>query len=215
MQSDVVNEREIDLQRRMQENGTSATGKPSPSSSSSTNSTNGTSSSPNGTGSDSGNSPAPQDNSQITNANIAPAGKVGQVGQLEVTTQYLDEMHAQAKISYNQYQSLHIQASSKSEFQDYIGTLFKLGRFQNVIIAADFWRQIFNQGDYSVAMAEQVTQSLQNQSVVKADLDAFQNSIGYGDVKAATESLQVAYTLSPFDPGVPLWTHRDFFLPGD
>ena len=50
---------------------------------------------------------------------------------------------------------------AKSDFADYITTLYGSHRYYQVIIAADFYRQLFNEGDYPVAMANQVNASLE------------------------------------------------------
>jgi hypothetical protein len=91
---------------------------------------------------------------------------------------------------------------AKQDFADYITTLYKSGRYQHVLIAADFWRQIFDEGDYPVSMAQQVNASLEVNGEVITTIGVFNNNLDQKNVAAATDSLQQAFMLSEFNPAV-------------
>ncbi len=123
-------------------------------------------------------------------------------GKVELTTQYFKVMEDEGKIKYNQYHTAALQAGAKSQFADFISELTKTQRYQDVVIAADFWRKIFNEGDYPVSMAQQVTNSLEIQSKVRDDLDVVANNLSQQNVAAASDALQDAFEQSPHDPNL-------------
>jgi hypothetical protein len=129
------------------------------------------------------------------------------LGKLQLTKEYLDSLQAQAKIKLNEMKVDKLFDQAKQDFADYITTLYKSGRYQHVLIAADFWRQIFDQGDYPVSMAQQVNASLEVTGQVNTTIGVFNNNLDQKDIAAAANNLQQAYMLSEFNPavlGVPL-----------
>ncbi len=129
------------------------------------------------------------------------------MGKLELTEEYLNSLQAQAKIKLNELKVDKLFDQAKRDFADYITTLYKSGRYQHVLIAADFWRQIFDEGDYPVSMAQQVNASLEVNGEVGTTIGVFNNNLDQKDIAAATDNLQQAYMLSEFNPavlGIPL-----------
>jgi hypothetical protein len=129
------------------------------------------------------------------------------MGKLQLTQEYLASMAVQGQIKLNQLKVEKLFDQAKQDFADYITTLYKSGRYQHVLIAADFWRQIFNEGDYPVSMAQQVNASLEVIGQVDTTIGVFNNNLDQNNVAAAFDNLQQAYTLSEFSPavlGVPL-----------
>jgi hypothetical protein len=188
MDSDSIKDKELDYQRRLKEaNG--------PTSKSSPNQNQG----PNG-----GVPQIPQgDNSPTMTAPVSDQ----LLGKLQLTQEYLDSLATQAKIKLNELKVDKLFDQAKQDFADYITTLYKSGRYQHVLIAADFWRQIFDEGDYPVSMAQQVNASLEVIGQVNTTVGVFNNNLDQKDIAAATNNLQQAYILSNFSPsvlGVPL-----------
>jgi tetratricopeptide (TPR) repeat protein len=129
------------------------------------------------------------------------------LGKLQLTAEYLSSLEAQSKIKLNELKVDKLFDQAKSDFADYITTLFKSGRYQHVLIAADFWRQIFNEGDYPVSMAQQVNASLEINGEIDTTIGVFNNNMNQKQVAAATQNLQQAFSLSELNPtllGVPL-----------
>lgn len=129
------------------------------------------------------------------------------LGKLQLTQEYLDSLAAQGKIKLNELKIEKLFDQAKQDFADYITTLYKSGRYQHVLIAADFWRQIFDEGDYPVSMAQQVNASLEVIQQVNTTIGVFNNNLDQKNVSAADNNLQQAFILSEFSPavlGVPL-----------
>jgi hypothetical protein len=129
------------------------------------------------------------------------------MGKLQLTKEYLDSLSSEAKIKINELKVDKLFDQAKQDFADYITTLYKSGRYQHVLIAADFWRQVFDEGDYPVSMAEQVNASLEIIGHVNTTIGIFQNNLAQKNIAAATDNLQEAYMLNQFNPavlGVPL-----------
>jgi hypothetical protein len=81
-------------------------------------------------------------------------------GKLEMTGEYLNLLEARAKIKLNEIRANKMSDQDRMDFSDYIRTLYRGHRYYHVIIAADFYRALFNEGDYP--------QDLGNQAVAAA-----------------------------------------------
>ena len=190
LDSEDIKDKELDYQRRLKEAGGSTTGT--------------TSNSTQNQILNGGVPQMPQGNSTPTMT--APVSDQ-LLGKLQLTQEYLDSLTTQAKIKLNELKVDNLFDQAKQDFADYVTTLYKSGRYQHVLIAADFWRQIFDQGDYPVSMAQQVNASLEVMGQVKTTVEVFNNNLNQKDIAAATNNLQQAYILSNFSPavlGVPL-----------
>jgi len=180
LMSDDIKDKEIDYQRRLQNAGKGG----------SSNRTNG------GGGG----------NSSSGDAGMTPPSDQI-MGKLELTEEYLNSLAAQSKIKLNEMKVEKLFDQAKADFADYITTLYKSGRYQHVLIAADFWRQIFDQGDYPVSMAQQVNASLEANNEVNTALGVFNNNLDQKNVAAATDNLEQAFMINEINPallGVPL-----------
>ena len=77
-----------------------------------------------------------------------------------MTGEYLNLLEARAKIKLNEIRANKMSDQDRMDFSDYIRTLYRGHRYYHVIIAADFYRALFNEGDYP--------QDLGNQAVAGA-----------------------------------------------
>lgn len=126
---------------------------------------------------------------------------------MQLTAEYLSGLESRARIKLNEVQQDANTKQAKSDFADYITTLYGSHRYYQVIIAADFYRQLFNEGDYPVAMANEVNASLEVNNSVNLAVDDFKNEAGKGEVAGAATMLQTAFLGNEFHPalqGVPL-----------
>jgi hypothetical protein len=96
-------------------------------------------------------------NSPLLNANADPAAAEAAVmptlssalqGKLEMTSEYLSLLEERAKIKLNEIKENKMSDQDREDFSDYIRTLYDNHRYYHVIIAADFYRALFNEGDY-------------------------------------------------------------------
>jgi len=113
----------------------------------------------NGGGGSSSNSNAT--NSDLTMPNADPAAaeaammptmNSGMQGKMELTAEYIKLLEARAKIKLNEMRENKMSDEGKEAFAEYVNTLFKTHRYYHMIIAADFYRALFNEANYPVSM---------------------------------------------------------------
>jgi tetratricopeptide (TPR) repeat protein len=124
------------------------------------------------------------------------------MGKVQLTEEYLRTLEAKARIKMNELKSEKLFDQAKTDFADYITTLYESGRHLHVILAADFWRRIFDQGDYPVAMAQQVNAALEMTQEIQNALKVCATQLEEANVAAATERLKEAFMLNERDPAV-------------
>ncbi|MDR0532750.1 MAG: hypothetical protein LBH01_02230 [Verrucomicrobiales bacterium] len=124
------------------------------------------------------------------------------MGKLQLTEEYLTSLELKAKIKMNELKAEKLFDKAKNDFADYITTLYQSGRQRHVIIAAEFWRDIFDQGEYPVSMAQQVNASLETSREVKTSIEGFNYCLGKKDIAAATDRLQEAFMLNELHPAI-------------
>jgi len=128
-------------------------------------------------------------------------------GSMQLTAEYLRGLEGRAKIKLNEVQQDSNIKQAKSDFADYITMLYGSHRYYQVIIAAEFYRKLFNEGDYPVAMADQVNASLEVNNNVGLAVDDFRDEAGKGEVAGAAVMLETAFLGNEFHPalkGIPL-----------
>ena len=81
----------------------------------------------------------------------------GLEGKMELTAEYLKLLEARAKIKLNEMKANKMSDQVRIDFSDYIRTLYNGHRYYHVILAADFYRALFNQGDYPADISNQAT----------------------------------------------------------
>jgi hypothetical protein len=76
-------------------------------------------------------------------------------GKMEMTTEYLNLLESRFKIKLNEIKENKMDDQDRMDFADYIKTLYADHRYYHVIIAADFYRALFNEGDYPEDLGNQ------------------------------------------------------------
>jgi hypothetical protein len=122
--------------------------------------------------------------------------------KMELTSEYLKLLEARANIKLNEIREHKMDAQSQDDFASYIATLFKSHRYYHVIIAADFYRALFNQGDYPVDMQNEVNTALETNERVSQSIEVFKYKAGLGQVAGAADELQTAFISNEFHPGL-------------
>jgi tetratricopeptide (TPR) repeat protein len=123
-------------------------------------------------------------------------------GSMQLTAEYLSGLEGRARIKLNEVQQDANIKQAKSDFADYVTTLYGSHRYYQVIIAADFYRQLFNEGDYPVAMANQVNASLEVNNNVNLAVDDFKDEAEKGEIAGAATMLQTAFLGNEFHPAL-------------
>lgn len=76
-------------------------------------------------------------------------------GKMEMGAEYLNLLEARAKIKLNEIRENKMSDQDRMDFSDYIQTLYQSHRYYHVILAADFYRALFNEGDYPSDLGNQ------------------------------------------------------------
>ncbi len=76
-------------------------------------------------------------------------------GKMDMTTEYLTLLESRFKIKMNEIKANKMDDQDRMDFADYIKTLYSDHRYYHVILAADFYRALFNQGDYPSDLTNQ------------------------------------------------------------
>ena len=133
-------------------------------------------------------------------------------GKLQATEYYLKSLEAKIKIKQNELKGDKIAAQTKSDFADTVSTLFASKRYRHVIMAANFYRQLFGDGDYPVTMGNQVNKSVENMNSIEEGVSVFDYQIRNRETAAASRTLQSAFLIGDLDPalrGVPRDSKRE------
>jgi len=126
----------------------------------------------------------------------------GLEGRMQLTEEYIRSLEAKAKIKLNELKAEKLFEKAKSDFADYTQTLFKSGLHQHVILAADFYRKIFDEDEYPPEMANEVSASLEMARDVASSVDVFRYKVSKNEIAAATSRLQEAFITSEFQPAL-------------
>jgi hypothetical protein len=88
-------------------------------------------------------------------AAVMPTMSQALVGKMDMSAEYLNMLEARAKIKLNEMRENKMDDEDRMDFSDYIKTLYQDHRYYHVILAADFYRAIFNEGDYPTDITNQ------------------------------------------------------------
>ena len=124
------------------------------------------------------------------------------IGKLQLTDAYLQTIEAKARIKLNELKTDALLDQAKSNFAKYIGTLFQSGRHRHVVIAADFYRRLFDASEYPVAMAEQVNVALEMAREVEGAVEVVKSKLEEKQIAAAASQLQQAFMMNPLHPAL-------------
>lgn len=152
-----------------------------------------------------------QQSSDLPNGGVPTAGAeggspqataTGLQGKLQLTEEYLRSLELKAKIKVNELKQEKLIDQAKKDFSDYISTLFNSGRLNHVVLAADFYRKIFEEGDYPSEMAKQVNAALEINRDVNSAVEVFRYKASRNEIAGASDSLQLAFMTSELNPAV-------------
>jgi len=105
-------------------------------------------------------------NSPLTNPDADPVAAEASLmptmggslqGKMELTAEYIKLLEARAKIKLNEMREDRMSDEGKQAFAEYTKNLYDTHRYYHMIIAADFYRALFNEGNYPNGMANQAS----------------------------------------------------------
>jgi tetratricopeptide (TPR) repeat protein len=123
-------------------------------------------------------------------------------GKLRMSGEYLKSVEARGRIQLEEAKLDAISAKARSDFADHISTLFANRRHHQVVLAANFYRYLFDEGDYPVVIANQVNHSLQVIRDTNTTIEAFRFKMENDQLAGAAETLQAAFVTAETHPAV-------------
>lgn len=132
----------------------------------------------------------------------AAPSMVGLEGKLQLTEEYLRSLELKARIKLNELKQEKLLEQAKANFSGYISALYNSGRLNHVVLAADFYRKIFEEAEYPVEMAKQVNASLEIQRDVQGAIEVFRYKADRGQLSGASDSLQTAFMTNELNSAV-------------
>jgi len=139
----------------------------------------------------------PQDGGSAAQPSVA-----GLEGKLQLTEEYLRSLELKARIKLNELKQEKLLEQAKVNFSEYISALYNSGRLNHVVLAADFYRKIFEEAEYPVDMAKQVNASLEIQRDVQSAVEVFRYKSDRGQLSGASDSLQTAFMTNELSAAV-------------
>jgi len=139
----------------------------------------------------------PQDGGSAVQPSVA-----GLEGKLQLTEEYLRSLELKARIKLNELKQEKLLEQAKVNFSEYISALYNSGRLNHVVLAADFYRKIFEEAEYPVDMAKQVNASLEIQRDVQSAIEVFRYKAERGQLSGASDSLQTAFMTNELSAAV-------------
>jgi len=139
---------------------------------------------------------------QMADGGGAQGSVVGLEGKLQLTEEYLRSLELKARIKLNELKQEKLLEQAKADFSEYISTLYNSGRLNHVVLAADFYRKVFQEGEYPADMAKQVNASLEINRDVQSAVDVFKYKVDRGQLAGASDSLQRAFMICELNPAV-------------
>ena len=89
-------------------------------------------------------------------AAVMPSMNGALQGKMDMTSEYLTLLESRFKIKLNEIKENKMDDEDRQDFGDYIKTLYADHRYYHVVLAADFYRALFNEGEYPDDISNQV-----------------------------------------------------------
>jgi hypothetical protein len=122
--------------------------------------------------------------------------------KIRAMEEYIRRLEAGARLKASELKSDAIEIRNRSDFQDYVTTLFATRRHLHTILAADFYRRLFGDGDYPPQMANQVNTAKEILRDVDQAVTVFKFKMENNELAGAFEHLQYAFAASEFHPAL-------------
>ena len=119
-------------------------------------------------------------------------------GKMRSIGEYLKVVEDRAKIKVNEVKTDALELKNKTDFQEYIAGLFSARRHIQTVLAADFFRCLYEGGDYPATMASQVNASKEVLRDVDQAVVVFKYKLEHNELVGATEHLLNAFVASEF-----------------
>lgn len=122
--------------------------------------------------------------------------------KMTLTDEYLQTLESRANIKLNEIRAHKMDLQDQADFASYIKALYDTHRYLQVIVAADFYRQLFNQDEYPVDMATEVNTALEANAHSAQNVQVFKYDAAQGHIAGASAEIQNAFNENEFYPGL-------------
>lgn len=113
-----------------------------------------------------------------------------------------DRLVAAAKIGAKELEKVKRDVESRQNFRSYIAALVTSQQYSQAILAIDFYRAIYNDGDYNNELAVMYNTALEANRQAGAELEAFKFKYQNNELAGASERLLAAFVTSRNLPGL-------------
>ncbi len=113
-----------------------------------------------------------------------------------------DRLVAAAKMGAKELEKVKRDVESRQNFRSYIAALVASQQYSQAILAIDFYRAIYNDGDYNNELAVMYNTALEANKQAGAELEAFKFKYQNNEISGASEKLLAAFMTSRNLPGL-------------
>lgn len=126
----------------------------------------------------------------------------GVAGSLRMTQEVLKATEGRIKIKMNEVKIENLRSNVRADFAEYINTLFAGGRTFHVLMAAEFYRTLFNEGTFPADLSKKINASLELNKDVDNAIEVFRYNITQNRIAGAAQQLQYAFLANELHPAV-------------
>lgn len=151
-----------------------------------------------------------QNNNNNRNSAFLPSPEQSQqavssvMGRLQLSEEYFKSLDSRARVRLNEREMEQIEKQARTDFQQYIGVLYEGQRHHHAVLAADFYRVLFGDGDLPTEMASQATAAAEIVGRIENDVEVFKYKVSKDQMAGASAILQEAFSLSKNHPALRL-----------
>ncbi len=123
-------------------------------------------------------------------------------GKARMTEEYLGSLDGKARIKLNEVRIKGVSDKSKAEFADYISTLYNSGRLFHTVVAADFYRVLFQDGSLPGPVANQADAASEIVRRINQAAEVIRFKISAGQLSSASALLHEAFKVNHDHPAL-------------
>ncbi|MDX2227711.1 MAG: hypothetical protein SFY92_11560 [Verrucomicrobiae bacterium] len=114
----------------------------------------------------------------------------------QATRQEEARLAAAAKMGLNEVKKVRLDVGNRQQFREYIANLFATQQYLHAVLAMDFYRAVYADGDYPTELSTMYNLSLENLKQARAEVEAFKYKYENQELAGASERLLAAFIVS-------------------
>jgi len=156
-------------------------------------------------------------NAATGNSNVVvntPQVNTSQLNQMlgnayRATRREEDRIVAAGKIGSKELEKVKKDIESRQSFRAYIASLMESQQFTQAVVGIEFYRTIYNDGDYTTELAIMYNKALEANKQAKTELEAFNFKNSNNELAGASEKLLAAFMMSKNLPDLLIVPRND------